>query len=335
MTVSDGNGLFAFLYNFFYITYIQMPDIVYFTIMKLNIRALKNVIILILLFSSVLTASAADHSDTSLHIEAGRHDARITDLYAFTRNGNLILILNVDPTVPEGATTYEFPTDVEYTFYIDNDSNVSPGGVILSNNNIEEDFVINIRFGNDGKARINDEVTISSILSIPFLVLFSCASSDDINIEDAITNFFAGPRDDPFIRGPRIGTNVAAIVLEIPLAAVVKNNNPLLIWATTSVDNFARGFQERAGGPFTSMLNDLLNILHPSEDFMELGIQSDVLVLDTTKPSAFPNGRVLEDDVVDIVCPGVCDSILANDAPFPAQNDKPFLNDFPYLAPPN
>lgn len=303
--------------------------------MKTYNNLLKHFAVIIVILSTSITAIASDHADTSLHIEAGRHDARITDLYAFTKNGNLILILNVDPTVPEGATTYKFPTDVEYTFYIDNDASVSSQGVILNSSEIEEDIVISIRFGNDGKARINDEITISSVLSVPFLVLFSCASSDDVNIEDAITNFFAGPRDDPFIRGPRIGANVASIVLEIPLVAVVKNNNPLLIWATTSVDNFAGGFQERGGGPFTSMLNDLLNFIHPSEDFSELGIQSDVLVLDTTKSSAFPNGRVLEDDVMDIVCPGVCDNLIANDAPFPSENDKPFLNDFPYLAPPN
>jgi hypothetical protein len=296
---------------------------------------LRYILIVVLVFCSSFAATASDHADTSLHVETGRHDARITDLYAFTKDGNLILILAVDPTVPQGAKIYEFPTDVEYAFNIDNDSEVTSQGVIVNKNDIEEDIVISIRFGVDGKARINDQVTISSILSVPFLMLFSCTSSDDINIEDAITNFFAGPRDDPFIRGPRIGANVAAIVLEIPVEAVVKNDNPLLIWANTKVDNFAGSFQERGGGPFTSMLNGLLNFIHPSEDFKEFGIETDVLVLDTSKPSGFPNGRVLEDDVVDLVCPGVCDNILANDAPFPSQNDAPFLDEFPFLAPPN
>jgi len=147
--------------------------------------------------------------------------------------------------------------------------------------------------------------------------------------------FFAGPRDDPFIRGPRIGKNVAAIVLEIPIDAVVKNNNPLLIWSTTNVDSFPGDFQERAGGPITSMLNDVLNFTHPNQDFENFGIEPDVLVLNTALPSGFPNGRVLEDDVVDLVCPGVCDNILENDEPFPSENDVPFLDDFPFLAPPN
>jgi len=296
---------------------------------------LRHLIIAILFLSSALQAMGADHSDTALHIEEGRNDARITDLYAFTRGENLVLILAVDPTVPEGATTYKFPTDVEYRINIDNDSEVTAQGIILNKDDIQEDIVISIRFKDDGTAVINGDNKFGLIFSIPFLVLFSCASSDDVDIVDAITNFFAGPRDDPFIRGPRIGKNVAAIVLEIPINAVVKNNNPLLIWSTTNVDSFPGDFQERAGGPITSMLNDVLNFTHPNQDFENFGIEPDVLVLNTALPSGFPNGRVLEDDVVDLVCPGVCDIILENDAPFPSENDVPFLDDFPYLAPPN
>ena len=296
---------------------------------------LRHLIIAILFLSSALQAMGADHSDTSLHIEEGRNDARITDLYAFTRGENLVLILAVDPTVPEGATTYKFPTDVEYRINIDNDSEVTAQGIILNKDDIREDIVISIRFKDDGTAVINGDNKFGSIFSIPFLVLFSCASSDDVNIEDSITNFFAGPRDDPFIRGPRIGKNVAAIVLEIPINAVVKNNIPLLIWSTTNVDSFPGDFQERAGGPLTSMLNDVLNFTHPNQDFENFGIEPDVLVLNTALPSGFPNGRALEDDVVDLVCPGVCDNILENDEPFPSENDDPFLDDFPFLAPPN
>ena len=296
---------------------------------------LRHLIIAILFLSSALQAMGADHSDTSLHIEEGRNDARITDLYAFTRGENLVLILAVDPTVPEGATTYKFPTDVEYRINIDNDSEVTAQGIILNKDDIREDIVISIRFKDDGTAVINGDNKFGSIFSIPFLVLFFCASSDDVDIVDAITNFFAGPRDDPFIRGPRIGKNVAAIVLEIPIDAVVKNNNPLLIWSTTNVDSFPGDFQERAGGPITSMLNDVLNFTHPNQDFENFGIEPDVLVLNTALPSGFPNGRALEDDVVDLVCPGVCDNILENDEPFPSENDVPFLDHFPFLAPPN
>lgn len=297
------------------------------------IRYLTLVIIIIL---QVLQSYAADHSDTPLLIDEGRNDARITDLYAFTKNDNLILILDIDPSVPNDATAYNFSTDVEYRFNIDNNSEVTADGEIVDKRNIHEDIIISIRFQADGKPVINDVNDLFSILAFPLMALFSCASDgNDADIEDAITNFFAGPRDDPFIRGPRIGQNVASIALEIPLNAVVRNNNSLIIWADTKVDNLPGEFQERAGRPLTSMFNDVLNTTHPNEDFDNFGIEPDVLVLNTSMPSGFPNGRVLEDDVVDIVCPGVCDMLLANDAPFPSENDVQFLKNFPYLAPPH
>jgi len=269
-------------------------------------------------------AKSSDHADTPVVIEAGRNDARITDMYAFTEDNNLVLILAIDPTVPMGAKEYKFPTDVVYTFNIDNDSEVTPDGTIVNKNDINEDIVIKIRFKDDGSPDINGTNKLSSYISLPFFMLFSCASSDDISIEESITNFFSGPRDDPFIRGPRIGKNVAAIVVELPLEDVIEQRSTILIWATAKVDGLSGDFQERFGTPFTSQFNTDLNSTHPKDDFKNFGIEPDVMVLNTDLPSEFPNGRLLEDDVVDIVCPGVCDNVLETDAPFPSENDVPF-----------
>ena len=55
-----------------------------------------------------------------------------------------------------------------------------------------------------------------------------------------------------------------------------------------------------------------------------MDVPPSVMIYDTWRPAAFPNGRELVDDVVDLVGePGT----LANDAPF--------LAEFPYLAPPH
>jgi hypothetical protein len=56
------------------------------------------------------------------------------------------------------------------------------------------------------------------------------------------------------------------------------------------------------------------------------------MIYDTARPAAYPNGRALVDDVVDLVGD---QRVLANDFPFPSANDLPFLNTFPYLAPPH
>lgn len=300
---------------------------------KILVLLATFIFVALLNFLIAFPIKGSDHADTPLLIDAGRNDARITDMYAFTKGPNLVLILCTDPTVPVSATEYKFPTDVEYTFNFDNDAEVAPDGTIVDKNNIEEDIVIKIRFKEDGKPVINGD-RIASFISFPFM-LFACASSDDSSIEESITNFFAGPRDDPFIRGPRIGKNVAAIVLELPLDIVTKQNGTLLIWSTTKVDGLPGDFQERFGTPFKSQFNTELNSTHPKEDFKNFGIEPDVMVLNATLPSRFPNGRVLEDDVVDIVCPDICDNVLETDAPFPSENDVPFLSEFPFLAPPH
>lgn len=58
----------------------------------------------------------------------------------------------------------------------------------------------------------------------------------------------------------------------------------------------------------------------------------DVILFDVLRPAAFPNGRDLTDDVVDLVGDP---RPLSNDDPFPAENDVPFLDEFPYLAEPH
>jgi hypothetical protein len=70
-------------------------------------------------------------------------------------------------------------------------------------------------------------------------------------------------------------------------------------------------------------------------------ILPDTLKLDTSRPAGFPNGRRLEDPVIDITLavlfldmtkqsPGTFAALPLN----PPANDKPFLTTFPFLAPP-
>lgn len=78
--------------------------------------------------------------------------------------------------------------------------------------------------------------------------------------------------------------------------------------------------------------NLALNDFSPAEHFTVLGVRPDVVIFDTTRPAGFPNGRALDDDVVDLVGDA---RILATDAPFPSANDRSFLAVFPYLAEPH
>ncbi len=269
------------------------------------------------------TVRAADHGDTPLLKSLMRHDTRLAGSFAFVRDGNLVIAVTSNPAILPAITEskFRFPTDVEFRIAIDNNSKVrfnDPedlakfGGTIVQPNKIKEDIFFKITFNDDNEPKLRSnrpELVFSAML-------------------------FTGLRDDPFIRKPRIGRNIAAIVLELPLATILNGQPTLLVWATAKAAGINGPFQDLAGRALRSMFpeNDLMNTLHPRKHFQNLGVPPDVIIFDTSLPAAFPNGRELTNDVVDLVGDP---RVLANDGPpFPKKNDVPFLDVFPYLAPP-
>lgn len=262
---------------------------------------------------------AADHGDTPLLKEIGRHDARFAGVFAFLRGDNLVLIATVDPTIPAGTTEYFFPPDLAININVDNDSEVSAddaddlaefGGTIVNPRRIKEDIVFKVRFGE----------------GLPTLQITGLPRSAK---EDVV--MFAGLRDDPFIRRPRIGKNIAAIVLEMPLSSILNDQDTVLVWGTSKVEDVRGRFQDLAGRALRSQFpeNDLLNTTHPRDHTRLLGVPPDVVIYNTSLAAAFPNGRELTDDVVDLV-----GRALPGEDPSPDENDVDFLEVFPYLAPP-
>ncbi len=268
------------------------------------------------------SAYASDHDDTPLLKDSGRHDGRLSDFYAFVRGDRLVLIVNTNPAIPATVTEYLFPDDLQISVYLDRNSQVDfddaaanavYGGKVRNPDKISEDITFDVSF-KDGK---------------PFLE--TTGGSKKLR---SSTRIYAGLRDDPFIRGPRIGKNIAAVVLEVPLALVARNNQPLLAWAGTSVPEAEGPIADLGARALRSQFaeNLALNDLHPSQHAAQLGVAPDVVILDPRRPIAYPNGRELTDDVVDLVGDS---RVLSTDAPFPSANDVPFLSAFPYLAPPH
>ncbi len=276
-----------------------------------------------LLFAGLGLLVASDHSDVPVGIAGPRQDANITDLHAFVVGQNLVLALATNPAIPPGATSYVFPTDVTFKINIDNHTAVDTsipngdGGAVLEPDKIRETATFRIRFNDDGSAKLQ-----------------RLGPGGQGVADTSVVNFFAGLRDDPFIRGPRQGRNSAAIVLEVPLSSVIAKQSTLLIWATAKVEEFDGPLQELAGRSLKSMFpeNAPMDLMHPRHHTRRMGKTPDVMIYNTALPAAFPNGRALGDDVVDLVGDN---RVLANDAPFPSANDKPFLSTFPYLAPPH
>jgi hypothetical protein len=292
-------------------------------------RAILPLLILTLAAFSILTAS--DHGDAPIGPAGPRQDANLTDLHAFVVGQNLVLALSTNPAIPPSATSYLFPTDVTFEINIDNDSAMDEQGQLRHPERIREDITFRIRFDEDGSAEVR------RIEWGPWgRREHSWRRDDHDRGRDGLrlVGFYAGLRDDPFIRGPRQGRNVGAIVLEIPLSAVLKRQGQLVLWATSEVREFDGPFQDLAGQSLVSMFpeNALMNSMEPRQVPQRMGKAPDVLIFNAALPAVFPNGRALTDDVVDLVGDN---RVLANDAPFPSVNDKPFLAGFPYLAEPH
>jgi hypothetical protein len=290
--------------------------------MKSRLQSSIALLALLALVFPSAPASAADHGDTPLLQSIGRPDARITDLYAFVRGENLVVILNTNPGIPPEATDYLFPPDLKLRLHIDNHSEVDfsdPddldlfGGTIVDPSKINADIVFEVKFRANGTAK------------------FQVKGRDGVK-QDVL--FFAGLRDDPFIRGPRAGRNIAAMVFEVPLVRVLGDSSTFLIWATSKLPDVCSPVTEHAGRALRSQFpeNDSMNSLRPRQHASVLGVVPDVLIYDVALPAEYPNGRELIDDVVDLVGD---DRVLSSDAPFPDENDLPFLDVFPYLSEPH
>ena len=305
-------------------------------VQDMSIRTQPSARILCVAFVSGLLVAASGAGFASDHGDVPVSTADITDLHAFVVGANLVLAVSTNAAIPPSVANYAFPTNVAFEINIDVDSEVwteDPmdlhfhGGTIVDPDRVREDITFRIRFGGDGAARVQPIVR-GHVQNAPHIV-----------------NFFAGLRDDPLIRRSRAGRNVGAIVLEVPLASIVREQPTLLIWATANVDdlNEEDPQDDLVGRAFRRNLNHL----HPKHHLSLGGERPNVMIYDIFRHAAFPNGRALTDDVVDLICladgqeVGDCGPYRADKArdPFPpgpaTENDQPFLDTFPYLAPPH
>jgi hypothetical protein len=265
-------------------------------------------------------ASAADHGDTPALVSANRRDALISDLHAFVRDQRLVLSLCTNTAIPVGATSYLWPSDLTLKIMVDRDCAVdfgnpsdmaTYGGTVMNPAGIAEDVMFKVTFP-DGAT---PQLTTTGL---------SAEARSRVRI-------FAGLRDDPFIRGPRQGRTVAAVVIELPLNDVATIQPTLLIWATSHVPDVSGDFQELAGRALRNMFpeNDAMNAMHPNQHTAMMAVPPDVIIYNTKLAARFPNGRELTDDVVDLVGDT---RVTTTDAPYPSANDVPFLAEFPYLG---
>lgn len=280
---------------------------------------------------AAVPAWASDHDDTPLLKQLGRHDARITDLFAFRRGERFVLIVCTNPAIPASVKEYRFPPDLTLRIFLDNHTPVSYddpvdyarfGGTVLRPAQIRPDVKLEVTFDGDGN---------------PHLAIDGLPAGQQQHVR-----LFAGLRDDPFIRTPRAGRNVAAIVIEIPLDAVLRSGPTVLVWATSHVPDVSLPMADHGGRSLRSQFlpNMDLNTMSPADQATIMGVAPDVVIysflLDLLHDATYPNGRDLTDDVVALVTDMPAPGLQPPEPPNRATtNDVPFLDSFPYLAPPH
>lgn len=302
---------------------------------------MSRLFLLLILLS--LPTHASDHADTPFY-NMSRDDLKITGLLSFVDGDNFILILGTNPNLSSDVSTYQFPTDVHFNFYIDYDTDVNfdnpinnalYGGSISKPQTIKEDISISLVFDKKSSALAANTFSVNIVSSQNIV-------QADLKIEALV-------RDDPFTFPSFHGKNIAAIVVSIPLEKLdVPSEQPLLLWANITTVNSAQDtvIWEQVGRALRSQIPGQweFNRYHPAKQQAYIGTTSDVMIYNRLKPALLPNGRSPNDDTLSILCTAgdiaVCD--LLNKAktgnynpPYNGMNDKTFLSTFPYLPAPH
>jgi hypothetical protein len=303
--------------------------------------------------------NSSDHADPIVLevLESG-----ITDLYAFPEGDQLIVMLNVRRalTTPPPYQLEPF----EYAIYMDVHTEVTfdkaqekarYGGTIPNPSGIKEDVTIKIRLKNDATLnsvkydglqntdrirlvtgvfddpfifpRFFKRNTIAMILSIPFSS-FPDKGRKDWILWGTSTRLKDGVQIDHVGRSNRT---------QVGRFEFLNTLHPSRHVAAIAEHNRTR---ERIEKFLMECLPPLVNAFQPlfkirSDDFFP-----DVMIYTRRDPVGFPNGRKLEDDVALLTCQqGDCPLIESSfidspERPRKTANDKPFRNEFPYLADP-
>lgn len=319
-----------------------------------------------------LPALGADHRDSPA--TQANAAADINDVYAWTTaRGDLVLAMTVNPlTGPADTGRIALQPGTVYEIKLDTGGDPAPEAslkVTAPTAGPGQDIMI--RFG-QGVDAVTDDVSGAVTGTGKASVL---AGVNTITTRDG-TKVYVGPRDDPFFfdlagfnAGLKFtgadtfkGTNVTAIVFEIPKAVVASfaPGGKLGIWATTSRRDTLGNWQQidRMGRPAINTVfipkeqKDAFNTNTPDRDAtifkdevlatlkalngnekLADALLPDVLTIDVNAPVKYLNGRGLADDVIDISLQAITGSPTIGDGV--NANDRPFSTTFPYLAAPN
>ena len=312
---------------------------------------------------AVLLVRGADHGDAPGVRINTRLD--INDVYAFqspANAANTVLIMTVSPLAGiTGATT--FHPQGKYIFKVDTDGEaVEDVSFVITFSNPDDSGVQSVRLkgkygpGNDNDDEPGNGVEANGLtgqnIAVPGGGTVRAGLFDDPFFFDLLAfrnglAFCPGNVGTNFFRG----LNTLAIVLELPSTHF--GTNQIGVWGHTSqggrtIDRMGRPAVNTVFIP--ANLKDTFNETKPKDDFRRFGqivtnaltslgaanpaalaqfLLPDILTVNTADSSGFPNGRRLEDDVIDIELGLITNNAVTTDC---VANDSVFGATFPYLA---
>ncbi|MGQ0733351.1 MAG: DUF4331 family protein [Acidobacteriota bacterium] len=307
---------------------------------------------------------AADHGDAP----GVRLDPRldIPDVYAFqspSQSGNVVFIMTLSPLARIVSPNTFHPT-ADHDFFVS--TNADPDYEFAFNFRFGPPGSTGIQqlhfVGESRTTRIFDVLgSTQETISLPGGGFIRANEIDDpfffdfIAFRSGLGNLCGGAGGNTGVNFFR-GLNVTAIALELPRSLFGTNN--IGVWARTLLN----GQQiDRNGRPVINTvfipgpLKDAFNQASPVNDqalfrdtflasaislgnnasraaFLADFLLPDILTIDTSSADGFPNGRRLQDDVIDVALNLVSGGALTRDC---VASDVVVRTAFPYWSPPN
>jgi hypothetical protein len=302
---------------------------------------------------------ASDHADP---LNLQDPEANITDLFFFPRGDQMILIFNVRRSLlnpkPYNLEPYEYVINMDLTTPVtfDKDSERARyGGTIATPEKIHADAAITVHLNNDATLK---SIAYRGLKETDRIRTFTGVRDDPFNFprffkKNAIcmvmsipmTAFPDGQRD--FVlwgttskAGKQIDHVGRSIRSQLPRFDSLNTLPPSehvpeimrLMKKWDDINKFFNGFKEWYAKAIPGFIETSLQI-------RKYDLAPDVMIYSSRFPADYPNGRLLPDDVVLQTCQfGDCLlmdlAFIEHDWPRPLVNDKPFLDEWPFLAEP-
>ena len=313
--------------------------------------------ILALLLIAPPPALGSDHADP---LDFPDPNVNLTDLFFFPKDDQYILILDAHAKLTSGAPynlePFEYRVNFDLTTplsFSSEEDRARYGGTIMAPEKIHPDATISIRLNNDASLK---SLTVDGLLYKDNIQIYTGVRDDPfifprffkVNVIAMVLsipkNAFPAGQHDFMLwgtsnqDGKELDHDGRSIRTQLPRFSVINTAPPsehlkLLMDRKETVDNIYN-FLKNKREWYSRGLADLIQT---SFLIRKYDLVPDVMIYTDRFPARYPNGRLLTDDVVAQTCAfGDCllrdISFIEGGWPRATENDKTFLDDFPFLA---